>query len=762
MRFKRDFATANVFGWLPAAAGVCLMLLFSSTPENALAQYPVIELTAIEPSAAQVGSTVEVKVTGGNQLDAIERLHFSDPRIVAEVLREPVPADAAEGTVGAIKSGQFNVSVPADLSPGRYEVRAAGAYGISNPRVFIVSQYPVVKPTTVSQSASEPTVIDEHLAASGGAVVVHQSTAARVDYVRLAGNAKHPLRITLDAQRIDSRMIAQLRLIDAEGRLLTLVRGADGFDPSFVIPAEADRQFTIAISDFLFRGGPNYFYQMRIEPIEGLAADSGAGSSVMTPVAAASESTGLSDFDRLETAAIHRDSLAAAPASISWLTIPPGADPIQLTPPCQIACEFPEPIVARPRAGQTADHHVFEFAAEQGQKYTIEVVSQRLGQPSDPRLAISRLEVKPDMTEVWHAVTSEDDPPVVGDAALRIRSRDPVVSFVAPAAATYRIKVANIDSGGSLAVKPAYRLSIREPVADFSLIAAIAYPHNDPAQSRPFGSQLMRGDGLPIRVLANRRDGFAAPITVSINGLPAGVSSRPVTIAANQSEATLIVRASEATTAWLGAVELVGQAVGDGEPVGATAMPATFIWGSGDQRDFIRARLATDLMIAVTDQQTTPMSITLVEKPADPPADKPADAAADAAPADAAADATAVPDVASPDAAVAPELTLASTPGTNVSLAVKVDRREGAAGAITLRPRNLPPGVTATDLAIAADKSDGVIELKIAAEAKPGNYSLWFLGETKVKFKPITQTDPRDLTVFVPSTSANLELTATP
>ena len=210
--------------------------------------------------------------------------------------------------------------------------------------------------------------------------------------------------------------------------------------------------------------------------------------------------------------------------------------------------------------------------------------------------------------------------------------------------------------------------------------------------------------------------------------------------------------------AWSGAIEVVGQSVGEGEPIRATAMPTTFVWGSGEQRDFIRARLATDLMIAVTDRQTSPMSIVLVEKPADPPAEKPAEAAApEAAAAEAAAAAAATP-----AAVPAPELTLASKPGTNVSLSVKVIRRDGAATAITLRPRNLPPGVTAADLAIAADKSDGVIELKIAADAKPGLYSLWFLGETKVKFKPITQTDARDLTVFVPSTSANLELTATP
>lgn len=739
---------AKIFHTIPFASIVGFVVCsiqFFSNPVATVAQYPVIELMAVTPTAAQVGTTIDLKVTSGNNLEAIDRLYFSDPRITSEVVREPVAADAGEGAVGAIKSGEFKVTVPQDLPPGRYEVRAGGAYGISNPRVFVVTPHKVVKPQSVSQSQSEPTAIDDQMV-DGAVVLAHQATAARVDYLRFTGNAKGMLRVSIDAQRIDSRMIPQLRLFDDQGRLLNLVRGTDGHDPSLVVPAQSERPFTVAINDFLFRGGPNYFYQLRIEPIDEAAVDPRTTSGILAPTATA-DAKQLDQHDLLEFAAIHQSVMAMAPDSISWLTIQPGADPIKLSPPCQVVSLFPAPIVARPQPGKSTDHHAYEFDAEQGRRYTIEVIAQRLGQPTDPRLTIVRREVKPDMSEVWHAVASEDDPPVVGDAALRIRSRDPIVGFTAPATATYRIRVSNIDSGGSLAIKPAYRLVIREVVPDFSLIAIVGYPHNDPAQSRPFGTQLMRGDSLTIRVLANRRDGFAAPIAVSINGLPEGVSARPVTIASNQSEATLVVRASESCGTWSGPIEVVGKSEGDAQPIVASAMPAAFIWGSGDQRDFIRARLANDLVIAVTDQQVAPMSIKLVEKTAEPPAEKPVDQAAESVPAGVQASA---------------ELTLSSKPGTNVSFAVQVDRREGGAGAITLRPKNLPPGVTAADLAIAADKSDGVIELKIAADAKPGFYSLWFMGETKVKFKPITQNDPRELTVFIPSTSANLELTATP
>jgi len=718
---------------------------FPNALPQANGQYPVIEMTAIEPSAIQLGSTVAFQVTAGAQLEQIEQLMFSDPGITAEVVREPVAADAPAGTLGTPKSGHFMVSASADVAPGRYDVRAVGAYGVSNPRVLVVTKHPVIKPATVSHQADAATAIDEHLAASGTAVLIHQATAAQKDFFRVRGQAKHPLRLTLDAQRIDSRMIAQMQLTTVDGRMLENVRGADGFDPSVIIPADPASEYVIAINDFLFRGGSNYFYQLRAEPIdpEVPAVAAVAGEIMQTA------STRLPAVDRGEVAAIHRSLLSTTLDSASFLNIDVGAAPVKLSPPCQVAALFPAHRVARPRDGKHGNHHVFEFEAEQGKHWIIEVLSQRLGQPTDPRLSVTRRELKADGTEVWHAVAAEDDPPVIGDAALRIRSRDPVVNFVAPAAATYRINVFNIDSGSSLGQQPPYRLVMREPSADYSLVAALAYPHNDPAQSRPFGVRLMRDDVLPIRVLANRLDGFSGAIKLSVAGLPPGVTAEQAMIAANQTEATLLVKASADALAWAGQIQVTGEAATEGEPIRTVAIPATFQWGSGELRDFIRSRVAHELTIAVTDQQSVPLSVSLLAKPPEPPATPPTSEAPPVS------DATA-------DKTPAEPLVLSSKPGTNVTLHVVLSRQEGAKGPITLRPRNLPPGVTAAELVIAADQSNGAIELKIAADAKPGNYSLWFLGETKVKFKPITQADLRDVTVFVPSTSANLELTVSP
>jgi hypothetical protein len=257
---------------------------------------------------------------------------------------------------------------------------------------------------------------------------------------------------------------------------------------------------------------------------------------------------------------------------------------------------------------------------------------------------------------------------------------------------------------------------------------------------------------LSVRVLINRRDGFADPVELSVDGLPAGLTARPVRIAANQNDATLIVVADETAATWTGPIRVIGRSITSGEPIERVAETATFVWGVGEQRDFIRSRISRDLVLAVTGDFVVPISVALGTAPA---AAEPAPAATEPAPATEAAPA------AQPPAKIEP-FTITATPGTNVSVPVRLTRRDGGGGAITLRPRNLPPGVTAAEVAIAADQSEGAIEVKIAADAAPGSYSFSFLGETKVTFKPTALAEARELTAFIPSTTANLELTAAP
>lgn len=659
---------------------------------RATAQFPVIELTSVTPSVGQAGTTFELHVAGGNHLDEVDQLVFSDPRISAELLSAAQDEQEQESEEVEPRWGHFRVSIPDDVPVGRYEVVALGAYGVSNPRIFQVTGDRVIRPDEVSHSVIEPTVLDTVGDAAAGMVVAHQVNPARIDYFRIRGLADRDRQVRLDAQSIDSRMIGQLKLLDADGHLLRTVRGADGFDPSLTLPA-GDGRYTVAVQDFLYRGGDRYFYQLRIdaEPPQDappLGQRYGGVTGATIPEV----------FD--------------AGGQLPWIVADDSDEPLEVTPPCVVQSRF-----TRHRHGPARGRQAIHFEAEAEQRLAIEVVCQRAGQPADPRLEVQRLEVDDEGAETWQAVASEDDPPMLGDFAMRLRVRDPLLLFTAPQSATYRLQLRDLDSGATLDPEPSYWVGLFEPRPDFVLLAQLPLAHNDPAQTRPRGNQMLRGGTASIRVLAFRRDGLTGPIELAVEGLPEGVSASPARIEANQSEAHLTVAAEPEAAAWQGEVAVVGRATHDGQPLARQAAASTVVWGQGDLRDTVHTRLTDHLRLAVTERWTAPLSLSLAEEPQQ------------------------------------------GAPSSELALPIEVTRRDGGDGAVVLRPRNLPPGVTADEVTIAADQSSGAITLKIAADAKPGHYTPWFLGESKVKFQAVGQDNPGELTVFIPTNTTLLRIT---
>ena len=681
--------------------GLALLLLAPS----ARGQFPVIEAILVEPHVGRSGSEFPLAVTGGNHLDGVDRLIFSDPRIVAR----PQTETTAEGEE-TIKAGHFTVGIADEVPAGTYEVFAVGAYGISNPRSFTVTSLPVTAPGNVGASVAEATTIGGSTpagaeGAADGFVIRHQATAARVDYFRLTAVGGPPQRIRLMAQRVDSRMIGQLKLYGPDGREAQTARGADGFDPELTLPAGAQGDYVIAVQDFLFRGGANFFYHLEVSPI--------ADSDTAAPIAISLDpSEGqVPQFAAIESATLPRLDSAVEPVTVEESVV-------VVTPPAVIESRF-----SRPRFGVAGSRSVVHFEAEEGRRLRAEVISQRLGEPTDPRLSIERREVTDDGTERWNPVLSEDDPPVVGDAVFRLRSKDPLALFTAPATATYRIKISNLDSGQSLAAEPKWLLHLTDVTPDFDLVALPVFPHNDPLQTRPRGSQVIRGDRQAIRVLAFRRDGFSGPIELSLRPtegeFPAGVDAPPVVIASDQTETQLLISADENAAAWIGGVKVFGEGTDGERSIERTARPATTVWGRGDLRDTFSSRLSTELMVSVSDESLSPVSIRLGEG----------------------------------------ELT--GKPGSDLAVPIRLVRRDAAAPVI-VRPRGLPAGVTAAEVTIAGDQTEGVLTLKIAADAKVDRYSFSVLAQTNIQFKPVTQTDASEITVFLNSNPANLELTQTP
>src|SRR6266568_5631212 len=111
-----------------------------------LAQLPVARLLTVFPPGGKAGSQFEVGLTGAD-LDEANQLHFSHAGIVAkQKVRE---------TNGLPEANRFLVTIATDVTPGIYEARVVGRFGISNPRSFVVSDLPeTIAPTTNSSPAN--------------------------------------------------------------------------------------------------------------------------------------------------------------------------------------------------------------------------------------------------------------------------------------------------------------------------------------------------------------------------------------------------------------------------------------------------------------------------------------------------------------------------------------------------------------------------------------------------------------------------------
>jgi hypothetical protein len=641
-------------------ATLVLLVVATIGFSTAVAQYNPSQLRALSRSGAQVNTTFDLAATVGDKLDEVDKLYFSHPGITSE-LKSLDPIAFTEDR--RPHHGQFTVHVPADIPAGRYEVRAGGRHGVSNPRAFLVSPLANQMLASVSHDAKAPTPLPLN------SLLHAKATPANVDCFGISIGEGESLRIELLAQRLDSRMIGQLTLYDSGNRMVAWSRGADEVDPLLTFEAPIAGEYVLAVQDFLYRGGAEFHYQVAAQPAT-TAVD------LVQRVAGAPGQLPLLWPTRASTT-LERQALGAATGSGEMETI---------DVPGQTTRWF----------SSDRSDSVFDFSANEGEQFAIDIVSQRLVQPTDARLIVRRIEPQPSGPPKLHDLLNVDDGQQIGDAAINLRTKDPTALFKAPATASYRLTVRDLDHGQMLSLRQKYQLRIGHPNPGFDLVAYRAYAHRDANQSQPFASKLFRGGAEEIRVLAIRRDGWTGPIRLAVENLPAGVTCREAVIAANQNQIQLTLSAAEDAASVAAAFGVVGHSE-DGKQTRA-AVPVTLVWGRGGGREFIRSRISSSLYVSVSEHDLSPITIMLGD-----------------------------------------ENVAEVKKGQSLSVPIKVTRRDGGKASIVLRRRDFPAGVTAADVTIPADKTEANVEFKVAAGAAVGTYSLWLQAETKIKVKPNPQ-----------------------
>ena len=563
---------------------------------TAVAQLPATRLSAIFPPGAQVGSSVEVTITSGVELEDLTTLLFNEPGITAT----PKMQDVGGKLVPV--PNVFLVSVGSDVPPGQYEVRTSGFFGVSNPRFFIVGARKELSEVEPNNAREQAVVVE-----------INQTVNARinggadVDWYKFAGKAGQRLMIDCMAKRLDSKLDAALELYNTAGKRLDFARrNLVSLDPLIDFSVPADGEYFVKVYDFTYAGGEDYPYRLSLSagpyidyvlPAAGFPGSNAqytlygrnlpggkpAGISLRGhPLEKLAVSITLpSSIDLLDPKVKlepYSAGLDATPFSLESSAGPSNTVMIQLSDfvpvleiePNDKGSQAQTIVVPGEVDGQfqsKGDVDCFQFDAHAKDSFWVEVVAHRAGAAIDAVLVIDQVKINDKGEEMLTRISALDDDPTNPLANLfDTLNDDNTVKFVAPADGKYRVTMRE-RFGNSKQDLGVYRLIVRKESPDFRVVAvptALIAP--GPRQSAPSGINLRRGDNFPVNLLAIRRDGFAGPITVTAEGLPPGVTCRDVTLGAAPSSGVIVFSSAEDAPAWTGTIKLVAKARIDSPP----------------------------------------------------------------------------------------------------------------------------------------------------------------------------------------------------
>lgn len=573
------------------------------------AQLPQTRLYAIFPPGAQSGTSLDVKVSSGADLEELKQLVFNHPGIKA------VQKTQDSGGKQVPVTNTFVVSVDAGVPAGVYDARTVGLFGLSNPRRFVVSKTKHVveaEPNNTVDKASDLTLEQPVLAVIGG--------GADIDFYKLSLKKGQRVVFRCEAQSLDSRLSAAIEVLNESGRRLAYVRGHGQVDPVTDLTIPADGTYLVKIYDFVYRGGSDYGYRL-------LATQAPYIDFILPPAGIAGKTSKFQIFGRnlpggqdagvsVNRAALQRLEVdIAIPQATSelkgdsflvprragtdgytyTLDSPNGkSNPVMIATAAVVPAAEKEPNDAAGQAqhvtvpgeffGQfqtPGDIDTWTFDAKAKEVYYIEIFGDRNGSNADPYFSLDQVQKDDKGAETGtKRITAQDDNGLnPGGNDFNTLSDDPVFRFQAPADATYRLVVRDRFFAARGHAGLVYRLVIRKEQPDFRLVVLGAAPPTAAKQPVQVGAiSLRRGDNIAVKVMAYRRDGFNGAIQVTAEGLPAGVTSPGAVIGPGQNQSVLILSSAEKAAQGFARVKIIGQGeIDDPQKVQAEAAALALI-----------------------------------------------------------------------------------------------------------------------------------------------------------------------------------------
>ncbi|MCP4170291.1 MAG: hypothetical protein GY758_05895 [Fuerstiella sp.] len=559
-------------------------------------QLPQIRITGVFPPGAQRGSSVDVTVTAGTDLDEASELVTSHPGIKA--------TPKLDGN-GKPVVNQFVLSLDPALEAGLYDIRLRGLFGVSNPRVFRVDTIPEIQeaePNNTNEQAQEVSLNTIVNARSNG--------GADVDTFKLAVTAGQTIIIRSEAAVLDSLMQPVLEVFDAAGRRVTQTRRRRQQEAVIVYTSPIDQVLLLKVHDIVYAGSNDYGYRLSVDTrsvvdfvqpqVVQVDVDSKVtifGRHLVGGQPTDMELDGVPlmkkdvtvKFSKPEERTVGTDSSAVSISTAIYAGIDGSLLPFAVRSAAVAAvAEAEVPATAQLLAvpadvtGSFAtelDEDSFRFDAKKGEQWQIDVMAHRLGSSADPMLIIEQVVKAADGAETLKRLARVDeDKQNPGGANLPTLTSDPTFLLTAPADGQYQIRLKDRYAASRGAPDLTYGLSIRKPAADFQVVVFDSFPSADGKAPPSSGAiSIRKGGTYQVPVYVYRSGGHNADIQLRVEGLPEGITAAEATIRAGAASTLLVLTAAASVGEIVAPVRIIGTSVNGDQKTEHAARIATLV-----------------------------------------------------------------------------------------------------------------------------------------------------------------------------------------
>lgn len=496
------------------------LLLLLLTPLGLLGAYP--DLAGTSPHGAQQGVATKLVLTGSRLAD-FEDLMFATPGFKVKSV-ESRSATKIELTL----------AVDATVPYGNHVVRVRTKTGISHSRQFFVGPYPTVE----EKEPNSEFATAQQLAFSQTVEGVVQNED--VDYYKLTAKKGQRISVEIDGMRLatipNGFFDPYLAILDKDKFEKafaddSILHRADGYC-SFV--AEYDGDYYVMVRESSYKGSGNSFYRLHVgsffRPDAVYPAGGKIGSQLQVRFVDAKESV-------TENVTLPKEDDPEFQLLVSGAGKPPSGNPFRLSKaentleaePNDTAAQATPALAAEAYAlngiiAQPGDVDFFRVPMKKGQVWEIRGLSQTIGSPLDPVVAIQNPK--------GGSLNGNDD----GGGLRRLDSK---FKITIPADGDYTVSVRDhLERGGNHFV---YRIEMvaSQPSLTF---ASPDYTVND-TQYRQFMA-VPRGGRM---VLQNNftRNGIGGDFRYEAPSLPAGVKLLTSAAPGNLPGVPLVLEAAE-------------------------------------------------------------------------------------------------------------------------------------------------------------------------------------------------------------------------